>query len=92
MVDELIDEGKVSLEVGDEAQWLNLTRSAKNTSLQRLSTSELELIDKIARKWKDSNTKEIVHFTQTQLPWQVCRQNEYIPYELITQEEPDHVY
>lgn len=92
VVDELIDEGKVSLEVGDEAQWLNLTRSAQDTPPQHLSTGELDLIDKIAKKWKGSNTKEIVHFTHTQLPWQICRQNEYIPYELITQEEPSRVY
>ena len=92
IIDDLINEGKISLEVGNEAQWLNLTRSAQDIPSQYLSVSELELIDRIAKKWKDSNTKEIVHFTHTQLPWQICREQEYIPYELITQEEPDHVY
>jgi len=92
IIDELINEGKISLEVGNEAQWLNLTRSAQDVPSQYLSVSELELIDKIAKKWKNSNTKEIVHFTHTQLPWQICREQEYIPYELITQEEPDRVY
>ena len=92
IIDDLINEGKISLEVGNEAQWLNITRSAQDIPSQYLSVSELELIDRIAKKWKDSNTKEIVHFTHTQLPWQICREQEYIPYELITQEEPDHVY
>lgn len=92
VVDELIDEGKMSLQVGDEAQWLNLTRSARSVPPQYLSTQELDLIDKIAKKWKDASTKEIVNFTHTQLPWQICRQNELIPYELITQEEPERVY
>lgn len=92
IVDELINEGKILLKVINEVQWLSLTQSIQDVSLQYLSTSELELIDKIIRKWKDSNIEKIVSFIRTQLPWQICRDNEYIPYELITQEEPNHIY
>ena len=80
------------LKVINEVQWLSLTQSIQDVSLQYLSTSELELIDKIIRKWKDSNIEKIVSFIRTQLSWQICRDNEYIPYELITQEEPNHIY
>lgn len=92
IVDELINEGKILLKVINEVQWLSLTQSIQDVSLQYLSTSELELIDKIIRKWKDSNIEKIVSFIRTQLSWQICRDNEYIPYELITQEEPNHIY
>lgn len=57
-----------------------------------LSKSELELIRKIANKWSMHNTESIVDFTHEQLPWKISRDNEVIPYELITQEEPENVY
>lgn len=47
---------------------------------------------KIANKWRDKKTKDIVNFTHNQLPYFLCRDNEVIPYELITQEDPDKVY
>lgn len=47
---------------------------------------------KIVEKWKDKKTNEIVNFTHNQLPYALCRENEIIPYELITQEDPDLVY
>jgi hypothetical protein len=47
---------------------------------------------KIAEKWKNKNTKEIVDFTHNQLPWSMCYEKEIIPYILITQESFDNVY
>lgn len=93
IIDELIDEGKLNIEIGDEgAQWLSLTRSGQNYTPELLNSREKTLIGAISKKWKNAKTKEIVDFTHTQLPWQICRPNEYIPYGLITQEEPEHVY
>ncbi len=57
-----------------------------------LSESEIELIREIAQKWRQHNTESIVEFTHEQLPWKISRYNEVIPYELITQEEPENVY
>ena len=57
-----------------------------------LSESEIKLIREIAQKWCQHNTESIVDFTHEQLPWKISRYNEVIPYELITQEEPDNVY
>ena len=57
--------------------------------------SEAETIsklEKISKKWKDKNTQDIVNFTHNQLPYTICRDNEVIPYELITQEDADKVY
>ena len=57
-----------------------------------LSETEIKLIREIAQKWCQHNTESIVDFTHEQLPWKISRYNEVIPYELITQEEPDNVY
>lgn len=58
----------------------------------KINEEELEFIKKVCRKWKGKNTKAIVDFTHNQIPWAVSRKKEIIPYELITQEEPNNVY
>lgn len=58
----------------------------------KLSEDEMNLLEKIAEKWKSNDTKEIVDFTHHQLPRMICGDKEIIPYDLITQEEPDNVY
>ena len=58
----------------------------------KLSDDEKDLLKKIAIKWKDSNTKDIVDFTHNQLPWIICKEKEIIPYNLITQEDKENVY
>jgi len=57
-----------------------------------LTNEEIELIKKISAKWKDKRTQEIVDFTHEQLPFKLCAPDEVIPYELITQENPENVY
>ena len=57
-----------------------------------LSEEQLAFIKKICESWKGKNTEEIVSFTHNQLPWMICRDNEIIPYSLITQEDPENVY
>ena len=58
----------------------------------KLSEDEMNLLEKIAGKWKSNDTKEIVDFTHHQLPRMSCGDKEIIPYDLITQEEADNVY
>lgn len=68
----------------------------KSTSFKQdyylLSKQEKKEIDEICQLWKNISTNEIVNFTHSQKPWMACRENEVIPYSLILQEEPDHVY
>lgn len=93
IVDELLDSKILKLEVLSKgAQRLSLTEVGKSIKPEHLRSAEVGLIEKIGEKWKDKTTDEIVDFTHQQLPWQICRPNEYIPYELITQEEPENVY
>lgn len=52
----------------------------------------MALLKKIAMKWKNKNTQEIVDFSHKQLPWLICKEKEIIPYNLITQEDVENVY
>ena len=61
-------------------------------SIDGLSSEQLAFIEKICQKWQGKNTEDIVKYTHEQLPWKICYDGEIIPYELITQEDPDNVY
>ena len=95
-LDELADDGKINIERktdGDKDMLLiSESESNKNEKIQTLSPDEKQLMKEIAEKWKDKKTHEIVNFTHNQLPYFLCRDNELIPYELITQEDPGTVY
>jgi transcriptional regulator with XRE-family HTH domain len=95
-IDELEETGKIIIErktsEGKDMFLISESDSNKNEKIQTLSADESSLMKKIATKWKDKKTNEIVNFTHNQLPYFLCRDNELIPYELITQEDPDKVY
>ena len=89
ITDDLHERGKINVESVNDAFIIRPT-SKQETYL--LSAEDTALIDKILSYWKDKRTAEIVNFTHEQKPWKSCREGEYIPYSLIIQEEPDHVY
>jgi len=90
---ELVDQGHLNARQGRNAQWYSLVGDdTLPVNGEHLSVAECELIDEVVGKWKDASTSEIVEFTHRQLPWQICAPGEVIPYELITQEEPDRVF
>lgn len=95
-LDELEDAGKIIIERktenGKEMYLIEESLSNKNEKIKTLSTEEVELMKQIAKKWRDRRTKEIVNFTHNQLPYSLCRPDEIIPYELITQEDPEMVF
>jgi DNA-binding XRE family transcriptional regulator len=95
-IDELEESGKIVIDrKSDEGRDMFLigeSESNKNEKISTLSQEEKKLMSDIAKKWKAKKTKDIVNFTHNQLPYFLCRENELIPYELITQEDPDKVY
>lgn len=95
-LDELEEAGKISIDRrdidGKEMFLIGEQESNKNEKISTLSPEEIKLMTKIGKKWKDKKTKEIVNFTHNQLPYTLCRQDEIIPYELITQEDPEMVF
>ena len=91
--EEMAEAGKLSIEESSKgAYWTTLTRAGQANRRSKLTAEERQRIGEVVKKWKDSNTREIVAFTHSQLPYQGSRLEQFIPYELITQEEPEHVY
>jgi transcriptional regulator with XRE-family HTH domain len=95
-LDELEEAGKIVIEKkqdnGKEMFLVSESESNVNEKIHTLSPAEMKLMKDIGKKWKDKNTKDIVNFTHNQLPYALCRADEIIPYELITQEDPDMVF
>ena len=90
-LDELQESGAINREDKGRSILFELAESG-NAPANRLSTDEKSMIKKIGKAWQGKQTQEIVDFTHSQLPWQICREGEVIPYGLITQEEPELVY
>lgn len=91
-IDELEEAGKITVDYKNDMLLISENRGSENQTLEKLSNEEIKLVGKIAKKWKDKKTNEIVHFTHNQLPYKLCSPDEIIPYELITQEDPKYVY
>lgn len=95
-LDELEESGKIIINhkttEGKEMFLIGESDSNKNEKIKTISKEENTLMKSIGKKWKDKKTNEIVNFTHNQLPYFLCRDNELIPYELITQEDSDSVY
>jgi transcriptional regulator with XRE-family HTH domain len=91
-LDELEDDGKITIDRKGEVMLVSIGAGANRQKLDLLQKEEIELMKKISTKWKDKRTQEIVDFTHEQLPYKLCAPDEVIPYELITQENPEYVY
>lgn len=89
-LDEMEEDGAITREPKGNSIMFSLIEREAPTS--RLSSDEINLIKKIGKAWSCKSTSDIVNFTHEQLPWQICRDGEVIPYGLITQEEPERVY
>lgn len=89
-IDELMAENKINVELKGSSMMISLIEpDSVNRSL--LNDNEQKEIKKVCETWRGKNTQEIVDFTHSQLPWQICRDGEAIPYELITQEDSGRV-
>ncbi len=92
-IDELFENGMIKISpTEDGAILISQTRNGAKIALSEINKDEEKLIKNISDKWKSKNTQEIVAFTHNQLPYAICSDNEIIPYELITQENPGDVY
>lgn len=92
-LDELEESGKIIIDRTKDGMLL-IKESEGNAQekLSKLTSGEKNLMKVISKRWNDKKTEEIVNFTHNQMPYFLCRDNEIIPYELITQEEPNKIY
>jgi len=91
-LEELIAEGTLNLEMKNNYQMISLSRAGEMSKPNLLNTEEKKLIKNVSQKWQGKRTEEIVKFTHEQLPYKICSPGEVIPYELITQQNPEDVY
>jgi transcriptional regulator with XRE-family HTH domain len=91
-IEELSEDGRISIEQSGDAFLISENRGSQKRPLGMLSRDESAFIKKVSDRWKHKRTKEIVDFTHNQLPYKLCADDEVIPYELITQEDPENVY
>lgn len=93
-IEELFEAGIIDIDktTKDGVFLISQTRSGEREKLSELNTAEQKMIKEIFAKWQGKRTQDIVKFTHDQLPYAICEENEIIPYSLITQEDPSHVY
>lgn len=88
-----IDELEQQEAIAVEKKWkAYLIENIWDPMTSDINTEELSLIKKICKKWQKADSQEIVNFTHQQLPRMLCQEKEIIPYEFITQEDPENVY
>ena len=92
LLEELDGDGKIKIEPKNGVLLISETRVGEKVGDDLLERQEKKMIKGIAKKWRNKNTKEIVNFAHSQIPYTFVDKGEIIPYELITQEEPEHVY
>lgn len=91
VIDDMYGKGDIDIKFSGRAMMIKLSDDLDPHD-QIVSDKEDKLIKKIADEWKTARTETIVDFTHRQNPWRLCAESEVIPYELIIQEDPDHVY
>lgn len=95
-LDELEGNGKIVIDRkkddGKDLFLISESESNKNEKIQTISSEEKILMEKIAEKWKNKKTQDIVNFTHNQLPYLMADDEEMVSYALITQEDPHEVY
>lgn len=91
-LDELEEDGRINRDNKGDTILISENDGSKKEKLNKIKKEELGLIKKIAKKWKDKKTREIVSFAHSQLPYKLCSSDEIIPYELIVQEDHKYVY
>lgn len=93
ITDTLFESGQIQIEcLSLGAQMVSIPKQLNDIDYSLLSDEEKNEIKTVCVRWKDANVPTIVDFTHKQKPWMSCRPNEIIPYELILQEDPDHVF
>jgi transcriptional regulator with XRE-family HTH domain len=92
LTDDMFEKGEIGIDILSGGANMIIKSKKYKPDSNLLSEEEKNRIKDICRLWKDKSTKEIVNFTHEQKPWKACLDGEYIPYSLIIQEDPDHVY
>ena len=91
-IEEMYDTEEIDIKLRGRAMMISLNEELDPANKHLLSDEQDKRLREIAAQWKTANTRAIVDYTHSQLPWKYCEPNELIPYDAIVQEDPDHVY
>jgi len=96
-IDEMEQDGIINCEIltsptGKGKNTLLYSLAKTKMPFDKLAEEEKTLIEQICKAWESAKPKKIIEFTHEQLPWKICRDDEVIPYSLITQEELSNVF
>lgn len=92
VIDGMYENGEIDIKFSGKAMMISLNEPSDDPGDAVLNKEQDRLLRSIADEWKTARTEAIVNFTHNQDPWRMCADKEIIPYELIVQEDPDHVY
>jgi DNA-binding XRE family transcriptional regulator len=92
LVEQMTDNGEISVDLKDEAMLISETRAGARADLSNVSAKEQKLIEEIDAKWKGRKTAAIVGFTHKQLPYLLAEENGIVSYDAFTQEDPGDIY
>lgn len=92
VIDGMYENGEIDIKFSGKAMMISLNEPGGDPQDAVLSDEQDQLLRSISNEWKNARTEAIVSFTHKQDPWMMCADKEIIPYELIIQEDPDHVY
>jgi|SRR5665647_1279847 len=84
MIDELYDEGAITIELRGRA--IRVFANEPSAPRTTLDDGEIALIMRVCIPWGGKSTQDVVEFVQSQKPWKECTQGEIIPYNLILKE------
>lgn len=84
MIDELYDDGAITIELRGRAMFLFANEPTAHRSL--LSDDDVSLIKKVCEQRRDQSTPEITDFVKSNAPWKLSTLGEIIPYDLILDE------
>ena len=93
LLEDLKETGKIKIEVTEKGAYL-ISKDVfeKKVTDNLVNKKQKDLMKDIIKKWENKSTEDIVKFTHNQNPYIFSDEQEIIPYELIIQEDPDHVY
>lgn len=84
MIDELYDDGAITIELRGRAMFLFANEPTAPHSL--LSDDEVNLIKKVCEPWRDQSTQTVTDFVKSNTPWKLSTLGEIIPYDNILNE------
>jgi len=85
MIDELYDEGAITIELRGRAIFIIANEPSAPSDL--LGDREKQIIKETCEQWQEKSTQTVIDFVRSQTPWKLSTHGEIIPYNSILEEK-----